>query len=838
MPKFERVSYATDFLHDLFVRPDFDGSAVDVSFTMPRNGRGGSWRIVAGRRAIAAGRIPRKTGRILFAARMPGFTPWTIEDPFLYRLEIVLNVAGREVRVVQDFGMRKFHVADRQIHLNNKPFYVRGVIRGREAHDHPNLSGLSERGYYEKFIRAAKALGFNFIRFHSRVPPAAYFEAADRLGILTHVEVRKYYGKYQKERELMDHDPVLVRPGDWRRMILRIRNHASLMAYCLGNEINQPGRNPQVADRAAQLRRLDPTRLFIDTCARGECDRGFIDFDVQHMGYFAPFGRNYGMFDTTANWAIFGSIHGKEMVDGQPPAVTRREVPVSFPVLAHETAHYVALRDLDALRRKCARHGVQEPWWVEELIRLRRAKGLERDYPRMLAASQRYQHAWHKQVFEGIRKSPILGGFHFLQLADTDRYENANGLIDCFDDIKPNVDPAAYRRFNADAVLVADLPRRTFFEGQKVQVPVWLSNCSGDLRGEGTLRWQARSVDGAGVLLRGRLGRVDIEYGRHRIATIEIEWPAASRPQALSLDVSLACGRMRPVANQWNLWLYPNRPETLPIQRATVALADVNLVKRYPQVKINGDLARPEKLLIADRFSDPVFRHLDRGGDVLMLYRVPETRARRTPSVAVPREKYYMPSTWDRFKAVIWDRGHNLGGFVRPHPALRGFPTDGYIDFQFAGIIDDCDKLSLDGFPAAVSPIIQGVDKASRDRYDVFTFKLPELQPDWTMRKFAYLFDLRAGRGRLMMCGFNLTGLERDVPEACAMFESLAACVSSPGWKPRAAIAVADLKSYLASKGRQPRIKERKMTQYWQLDDAPLESAQYWKDAEEWIRKG
>jgi predicted nucleic acid-binding Zn ribbon protein len=69
------------------------------------------------------------------------------------------------------------------------------------------------------------------------------------------------------------------------------------------------------------------------------------------------------------------------------------------------------------------------------------------------------------------------------------------------------------------------------------------------------------------------------------------------------------------------------------------------------------------------------------------------------------------------------------------------------------------------------------------------------------------------------------------------MFESLAACVSGPAWKPKARLSVAELKKYLAARGRAPRIKERMMTQYWQLDAEPLESARYWKDAEAWIRK-
>ena len=62
-------------------------------------------------------------------------------------------------------------------------------------------------------------------------------------------------------------------------------------------------------------------------------------------------------------------------------------------------------------------------------------------------------------------------------------------------------------------------------------------------------------------------------------------------------------------------------------------------------------------------------------------------------------------------------------------------------------MINDSDKFDLDDFPVKVSPIVQGLDKAVRDRYDVFTFKLRELQPEWTMRKFAWLFDLAVGKG-------------------------------------------------------------------------------------------
>ena len=74
-------------------------------------------------------------------------------------------------------------------------------------------------------------------------------------------------------------------------------------------------------------------------------------------------------------------------------------------------------------------------------------------------------------------------------------------------------------------------------------------------------------------------------------------------------------------------------------------------------------------------------------------------------------------------------------------------------------------------------------------------------------------------------------------PHLGAMFESIAACATSESWNPHAEISVAELKKYLKEKGDAPRIKERMMTQYWQLNDAPLETAAYWKEAEAWIRK-
>jgi len=824
-------------INDLFIRPDFDNSRIKVSFTAPENCTKVSYTAFDGNNAVASGDIS-VTGNtcVSFEEQIPDFKPWSVEEPNLYKLALKLAVRGETIEHEQSFGMWKVHVEDRKIYYNNKLFYMRGFIRGREAHDHPNLiKGATKTEYYEKCIRQAKKYGFNFIRFHSVIPEDEFLAAADRLGMLCHVEIRKYYGKYQKEREIYEGDQTFVDEEAWTAALLRLRNHPCVLVYCLGNEINEPGKRPEVEHIRALTKELDSTRLFLDTTSRGEYDRDTVDLDVQHMSYFAPFNQHYDMFDDTIHLSIYGSVTGKAMIVKGDSFIMKREVPVRFPLIAHEVAHYNVLRDPYLLDKKFKEYGSEDkkPWWVGELIKMIEAKGHKDQFPTMLAASTRFQYMWIKQCFESIRKSPVLQGFHFLQLTDTDRYENANGLVDLFDDDK-DIPAEKVLQFNSPTVLVADLPVRTFKCRQKITIPIHISNFPVEKLGDGTFRWTLKSKDGAAVNMTGVLEQVDLSIcGNRKLCRIEIELPGVDNPQSLLFSCELLSEHNKKITtNQWDLWLFPDAPERIGPMAATVMLDDLKLYKRYQQIDIKHDLDNTEQLLIADKLDENVMKHLEQGKDVLLMYRIDENRDKRAP-----REKYYLPSTWERFKGVIWDRGHNCGGFMREHPVLGDFPHDGFVDWQFSALCEDCDKIDLDDFPVKVDPIIEGVDKAVRDRFDVYLFSESEFVYDYTMRKFAYLFELMVGKGRLMVAGMNFKGIETDKPEVCWMFESIVNYMRSDEFTPKVPITVEELEKYLLEKGRSKRIKERMMTQYWQLDDAPLESAQYWKDSEAWLRE-
>lgn len=149
-------------------------------------------------------------------------------------------------------------------------------------------------------------------------------------------------------------------------------------------------------------------------------------------------------------------------------------------------------------------------------------------------------------------------------------------------------------------------------------------------------------------------------------------------------------------------------------------------------------------------------------------------------------------------------------------------------------MIDDSDKITLDDFPIYVRIIVSGFDKASRDRFDVTKFGLPELMYDRTMRRFGYVFELKAGRGKLLVTGFNFTNIKNYA--VSAMLKTLINYCKLDDFNPSGKISVEGLKKYLSDVADSGPNKEGMMTQYWQLDSEPVESMEYWTESERYLR--
>lgn len=753
---------------------------------------------------------------------------WSIEKPNLYKAKVEMLFASGEKELITDkFGFRVLSADEKYIYLNGYPFYMRAYIRGAAAHEHQNNCNLSEYDFYKKNILMAKSYGYNTIRFHSVVPPDACFEAADDLGILIHIEMRKEGKEYNNLIEMLYGKDTFVSNEEIEKYIKRLYNHPSLAVYCVGNEIRQPAHKPRIRQIRDYIKENDPTRLFIDTCAHGEYDRDYVDFDVQHMGYFFPYDKKADMFENTDNLLCFGTVKPRDMVikNENDGSKIRRGINFNRPVIAHEVCHYVSWRDYYALREKFQKYGRPAPWWVDEEIKMLEAKGYKEGFQETLQITKDYQFRCWKTALENLRSSPLLSGFHMLQFADTDKYENSNGVVDCFDD-PHGISSEEFRKFNADCVLLARLSKQIYTSGEEVKIPVLMSQFSINPAKSGEFSYTLK--DGDKVIYSGTMSDCDTAIcGLSKFCGLEFTLPNFEKATKLTLSVRLDFCNGEKTENSWEMWVFP-KVDT-PVKLDAKLDMSQDYIKKVVVENSNSDL------VITDKLDDNLFERLEKGENVLLIYRTDWTRHLLHKGMDAP--KYSFVHTWERYKGVIWDRG-TINGGADDKTALNnyGFVTDGQINFQYYHLIEDSDKINLDDFPVQVHSMVSGLDKANRDRYDPKKFGLPELMYDRTMRHFTYCFDLKVGKGKLMVTGFNFTNIATD-PATSSMLLTLINYAKSNEFAKKGELSVDELKSYLQEVAKRGPQKERMLTQYWQLDAEPVESREYWVEAERYLRE-
>ena len=752
---------------------------------------------------------------------------WSVESPTLYTLKLKVEYENGEAEELSDrFGFRYLSADDKNIYLNGYPFYMRGYIRGCAAHEHENNCNLSEYEFYKKNILMAKSYGYNTIRFHSVVPCEECFRAADDLGILIHIEIRRQNDNYDNLREMLLGKNDFISDEELYEIINSLYNHPSFMVYCVGNELRFPGKKPRVSEIREIIRREDPTRLFLDTCADGEYDRTTVDFDVQHMSYYFPYGRHADMFSDMDNLLCVPAMREIDMISENQHGSVSRGLKIPRPMIAHEVCHYTSWRDFYALKEKFEKYGRKAPWWVDEEIKMIEAKGYKEGFSDTLQITKNFQFRCWKTALENLRASTLLSGFHMLQFADTDRYENSNGVVDCFDD-PHGISPEEFRKFNADTVLLARLPKQIFTSGEAVRIPVLLSQFMINPPKLADFFYEIRQGDGS--VREGSLLSIDTgDSGLYNICNINTKIPECESPVKYELICKLKFTDGTACENSWELWGFPKYE--LPIELNAKCDMTESYLKNTCRFNENASLT------VTDKLDSKLFERLEMGEDVMLIYRTDWCRHLLHKDMKAP--EYSFRHVWERYKGVIWDRGTINGGPDKAELLKKhGFTTDGEINYQYYHLIEDSDKINLDDFPVKVESLVSGLDKSARDRFDATKFRLPELMYDRTMRNFSYAFSLKVGKGKLLVTGFNFTNAEKGEPATLAMLKTLVSYANSDDFTAGAEISASDLKAYLKKVAKEGPQKEGMMTQYWQLDEEPVESMEYWDESERYLRE-
>lgn len=186
---------------------------------------------------------------------------WSTDNPALYTAITEVNEKGAQVDVCKTvFGIRSISFdAQNGFLLNGKQLKLKG---GCVHHDNGILGSRSYNRAEERRVQLLKANGFNAIRSSHNPPSVAFLDACDRNGMLV---IDESFDMWKDEKNPYDYH--LYFAGWWKKdiesMVVRDRNHPSVILWSIGNEI--PNRHkPEVVEMAKSLtdciRSLDPTR--------------------------------------------------------------------------------------------------------------------------------------------------------------------------------------------------------------------------------------------------------------------------------------------------------------------------------------------------------------------------------------------------------------------------------------------------------------------------------------------------------------------------------------------------------------------------------------------------
>ena len=186
---------------------------------------------------------------------------WSPQSPYLYHGETIV-MHGDQVldRIVTTFGIRSIEVtAEKGFLLNGKNIELRG---GCMHHDNGPLGAATIDRAEERRVELLKSYGFNAVRTSHNPPSQQFLDACDRIGIIV---IDEAFDHWHRAKNPQDYS--LYFDTSWQKdidaMVLRDRNHPSVIFWSIGNEINERA-DAEGLIIAKQLidevKRLDDTR--------------------------------------------------------------------------------------------------------------------------------------------------------------------------------------------------------------------------------------------------------------------------------------------------------------------------------------------------------------------------------------------------------------------------------------------------------------------------------------------------------------------------------------------------------------------------------------------------
>ncbi|MBQ3858131.1 MAG: DUF4982 domain-containing protein [Prevotella sp.] len=239
---------------------------------------------------LAAGET--QTVRTQFTVNNPSL--WSTEHPTLNNLNVQLKEKGNilDTQTVK-YGIRSFSFdAEKGFILNGKKVLINGAC----VHHDDGVLGASAFDDAEiRKVRQMKNAGFNLIRTSHNPTTRAFLDACDSIGMLV---IDEAFDGWRTQKNPYDYSTVIDScfRSDIQSMVLRDRNHPSIISWSIGNEVIER-KDIRVVYTARQMKAAihekDTTRPVTEALCAWDSDWEIYD---PHAEVLDVVGYNYMLF--------------------------------------------------------------------------------------------------------------------------------------------------------------------------------------------------------------------------------------------------------------------------------------------------------------------------------------------------------------------------------------------------------------------------------------------------------------------------------------------------------------------------------------------------------------
>lgn len=220
---------------------------------------------------------------------------WSVDHPYRYKSVTTVTVDGDVTDVYETpFGIRSFAFdAEQGFFLNGQPLKLLGVCN---HHDLGALGAAVNTRAIERQLMMLKAMGCNAIRTAHNPPAPELLDLCDRMGFIVMDEA---FDVWKKKKVKYDYHTEwdAWHARDLQDMVLRDRNHPSVMMWSIGNEIREQFDStgiPIAKELTNLVKRLDTSRPVTSALTENDPDKNFIyqsmaldllGFNYKHEAY-------------------------------------------------------------------------------------------------------------------------------------------------------------------------------------------------------------------------------------------------------------------------------------------------------------------------------------------------------------------------------------------------------------------------------------------------------------------------------------------------------------------------------------------------------------------------